>query len=128
MTEISRRALVRGGAAGVVLAPFAAARAAAAAPSTTGLYTRSRYAPLRGASFKLVNATGSVPVTLTTLFDLPSAEPGDDRRFGLTFHCSTTGPPQGTYTLRRPGFTSTLIFVVPSDADRRTLQVVVNSR
>lgn len=127
MTEISRRALVRSGAAGVVLAPFATARAAAAA-STTGLYTRSRFTPLRGASFKLLSPTGTVPVTLATVFDLPSAEPGDDRRFGLTFQCTTPGPPQGTYTLRRPGFTSTLIFVVPSDAGRRTLQVVVNSR
>ena len=128
MTEISRRALVRSGAAGVVLAPFATGRAAAAAAPPTGLYTRSRFAPLRGASFKLVSSVGSVPVTLAALFDLPSAESGDDRRFGLTFQCSTPGPPQGTYTLRRPGFASTPIFVVPSDADRRTLQVVVDSR
>lgn len=127
MTEISRRALVRSGAAGVVLAPFATARAAAAA-SSTSLYTRARFTPLRGASFKLVGPTSSVAMTLATVFDLPSAEAGDDRRFGLTFQCAASGPPQGTYTLRRPGFTSTQVFVVPSDADRRTLQVVVNSR
>ena len=125
MTETSRRALLRAGAFGVVAAPFVSVRTAFAA-ATTNLYTRSRFKPLLNATFKLVDATGSWSLTLNQVSDLPSAAAGDNYRFGLTFRSTTTGPPQGTYTLRRSGFTSTTLFVVPSDTSRMTYQAVIN--
>lgn len=125
MTETSRRALLRAGAFGVVVAPFASVRTAFAA-ATTNLYTRSRFTPLLNNTFQLVSATRSLSVTLSQVSDLPQAASGDNQRFGITFRSSATGPPQGTYTLRRPGFTSTTLFVVPSDASRRTYQAVIN--
>jgi hypothetical protein len=36
------------------------------------------------------------------------------------------GPPQGTYLLRRAGFTTTTLFVVPSDASCHTYQAIIN--
>lgn len=125
MTETSRRAVLRAGAFGVVVAPFASVRTAFAA-ATTNLYTRSRFKPLINATFKLVDTTGSWSMTLSQVNDLPNAASGDNYRFGLTFRSSAAGPPQGTYTLRRSGFTSTTLFVVPSDASRRTYQAVIN--
>jgi hypothetical protein len=125
MTETSRRALLRAGAFGAVAAPFASVRTAFAA-TTTNLYTRSRFTPLRKATFKLAGATGTWSVTLSAVSDLPHAAPGDNYRFGLTFQSSVVGPPQGTYTLQRSGFTSTTLFVVPSDASRQTYQAVIN--
>ena len=63
---------------------------------------------------------------LTRVTDLPHAVHGDQRSFALTFRRGKAGPPQGTYTLRRKGFRPTVLFVVPSDARRRTYEVVVN--
>jgi len=125
MTETSRRALLRAGAFGVVVAPFASVRTAFAA-ATTNLYTRSRFTPLLNKAFTLTGATGSWSVTLTQVSNLPQAASGDNYRFGLTFRTSVAGPPQGTFTLKRAGFTSTTLFVVPSDAGRRTYQAIVN--
>jgi hypothetical protein len=127
MTETSRRTLLRVGAIGVVLAPFASARTAFAAVTTArGLYTRSRFTQLRGASFRLVGANGSWPVTLSRVSDLPHTRRGDKLCFGLTFRTKVAGPPQGSYVLRRSRFKSTTLFVVPSDANRRIYQAVVN--
>lgn len=122
----SRRLLLGAGALGVLAAPFASIESAAAARAEN-LYGRSRFTPLVNAKFTLVDVTGSWSMTLTQVSDIPQAAVGDIQRFGLTFRASAAGPPQGTYTLRRPGFTSTLLFVVPSDATRRTYQAVVNS-
>lgn len=127
MTETSRRALLRAGVLGVALAPFASASPAFAAVASSGLYTRSRFTPLLNSRFKLVGKTGTWPMTLTQVTDLPQAPGGAEHRFGLTFHSSVAGPTQGSYILRRSRFTSTTLFVVPSDASRRTYQAVVNS-
>lgn len=129
MTDISRRGLIGAGAAGAagalvgVLAPGPAASAAAA---TRKLYTRSRFTRLRGAKFRLTSPTSTTAVPLTHVSDLPSALAGDSGCLGLTLRSATAGPPQGTYTLRRPGFTATKLFAVPSDPSRRTDHVVVN--
>lgn len=125
MKEASRRALLRAGAFGVVVAPFASVRTAFAA-TTTNLYTRSRFAPLLDRSFTLAGATGSWSAVLTQVSDLPQAAPGDNQRFALTFRTSAAGPPQGTLTAKRGGFTSTDLFVVPSDTSRRTYQAIIN--
>lgn len=125
MTDTTRRALLRASAFGVLVAPLASVRTAFAA-ATTNLYTRSRFSPLINKSFTLVGATGSWSVVLTQVSDLPQAAKGDNQRFGLTLRSSVSGPPQDTYTLKRGGFTSTTLFVVPSDATRRTYQAIIN--
>lgn len=126
MIGTSRRVLLRTSAFGVVAAPFASVRSASAA-ATTDLYRRSRFAPLLNARFTLVDTTGSWSITLAQVSDIPQAAAGDARRFGLTFRAASVGPPQGTYTLGRRGFAPTTLFVVPSDASRRTYQAIINS-
>jgi hypothetical protein len=128
MTDTTRRALLGAAASVAALAPLAAALPADAAVSTGRLYRRRRFTPLRGRSFNLSGKAGSWRLTLTGVDDLSEGGAGDDHRFGLTFHCRAGGPPQGTYVLRRPGFTETTLFVVPSDADHRTYQAVINRR
>lgn len=137
MTGTSRRVLLRASAFAAVAAPFVSAESAAAARGKgpkgpkgpkrpRSLYGRSRFAPLLNAKFTLTGSTGSWLITLTQVSDIPQAAAGDAQSFGLTFRASTAGPPQGTYTLRRRGFTPTTLFVVPSDASRRTYQAIVN--
>jgi hypothetical protein len=125
MTETSRRALLRASAAGAVVVPFASVATAVAAPATT-LYARARFARQRKRGFSVVTRTGRWRMTLTQVEDLHGAARLDAHRFALTFRCMTEGPPQGTYTFRRPGFTPTTLFVVPSDSSRRTYQAIVN--
>jgi Domain of unknown function (DUF6916) len=124
MTQTSRRALLRAGVFAVVAAPLAAPRAAwAAATSADRLYRRSRFASLRRKSFRV---EGGGRMTLVAVTDLAHAPRGDQNRFVLTFTSPTAGPRQGSYTLRRAGFASTTLFLVPGDATRRTYQAVVN--
>ena len=124
-TRTSRRTLMRAGAIGSILAPLVPSWFA---PASAGpaLYTRGRFARLLKARFTLVGAGRQWRVTLAKVSDLPGAPHGDSKRFNLTFHCSVTGPPQGTYRLKRPGFTTTTLLLVPSDATRRTYQAVIN--
>ncbi len=126
MTEISRRALLRAGVFGVVLVPAVSARPAFGAAGPANLYIRSRFTPLLNAAFKMVGTTSSWSATLLQISDLPPAASGDKYRFGLTFRTPVAGPPQGSYTFRRSGFTATTLFVVPTDASRRSYQAVIN--
>lgn len=129
MTDLSRRALLGAGAAGMAAAAVAAApiAAEAAAPlRVSGLYSRKRFLPLRGRPMWLSDGIRSWPVRLGAVSDLSPALRGADGSFTLTFHSTVAGPPQGTYTLTYRGFVATTMFVVPSDARRRTYQVVVN--
>lgn len=126
MTETSRRTLLRAGVVGLFAVPFSWSGAAFGEGTRASRYSRSRFALLLGSSFRLVDGTASWRVRLTAVGDLPNALPGDDDRFSVTLRRASAGPPQGTYTLQRAGFTPTLLFVVPSDASRRTYQVVVN--
>lgn len=125
MTETSRRTLLRASALAVLAAPFVTMRPASAAQSND-LYARERFSKLKNATFRLADSSGTWQVTLGQVYDLPGAPAGDRRRFGLTFHAATTGPVQGSYTLSRNGFTPTPLFVVPSDAQRRTYEAVIN--
>ena len=122
MTELSRRAVL-GASAGLAVGLPAETAAAA---DVRVLYRRRRFARLRGRTFRLVSPAGSWTVKLTRVTDQPHAARGDQRSFALTFRRGKAGPPQGTYTLRRAGFRPTVLFVVPSDARRRTYEVVVN--
>jgi hypothetical protein len=126
MTELSRRAMLGVSAAGAAVLAVGPVAEASAAPAVKDLYTRARFTRLRGRTFLLTNGAGSWRVKLTHVNDLPHAARGEQRSFALTLRRATPGPTQGTYTLRRPGFSPTLLFVVPSDARRRTYEVVVN--
>jgi hypothetical protein len=128
MSDISRRGLLGAGAAGVILAPIAVPAEATAAHKKKrrqNLYARSRFKPLRTKRFTLTGRGHSTPVRLVKISNLRSSGAGDERRFALTFRSTRTGPEQGSYTLRRKGFTATTLFVVP-DVHRRSYQAVVN--
>jgi hypothetical protein len=120
---ISRRGVVGASAVGVFLAPFVNVSEAEAA-ARTKLYTRKRFTPLLKKRFRLVGAGTRTPVRLVRVSDLSSRNRGDDHRFALTFRAARKGPPQGTYQLRRRGFRTTTLFVVP-DAHHRTYEVIV---
>ena len=137
MNDLTRRAVIGAGAAGVVAGVVGTAPAEAAAPrrkqrprpgttvkgrKAANLYTRSRFAALLDQTFQL----GGVAVTLAAVTDLAGAPAGAEGSFGLTFRAAAAGPPQGSYLLRRTGFTPTTLFVVPSDEDRRTYEAVVH--
>lgn len=126
MTEMSRRAVLGASAAGAVVLASGVQAAEAAPARVADLYRRRRFARVRGRRFLLTSPAGSWAVKLTEVRDLEHARHGDQRSFALTLRRASAGPPQGTYTLRRPGFSPTVLFVVPSDARRRTYEVVVN--
>jgi uncharacterized protein DUF6916 len=135
MSEISRRGVLGAAVAGLALAPFAdPAQASAADTAPRGpktrrrrnLYARSRFELVRGKRFRLTGAGGSASsVRLVGVSDIRPGVRGDTHQFALTFRANRTGPPQGTYTVRRRGFAPTALFVVP-DAAQRTYQAVVN--
>lgn len=127
MTHLSRRTLLGAGAAGVAMAVLAAPDAFAAT-SRARLYSRGRFVRLRRRAFRITDHTGTWTVRLAAVSDLPLAGTGATDSFTLTFRSAAAGPPQGTYLLRRPGFASTRLFLVPSDVARRTYQAVVNAR
>ena len=124
MTSTSRRALLSATALGAVGAPFAAMPEAVAGPRS--LYSRVRFVPQRHRRFRLVDGRRRWTVTLTKISDLSRSAKDDNKNFGLTFVSRTPGPSQGTYVLRRPGFTPTRLFMVPTDASRRTYYAIVS--
>jgi hypothetical protein len=136
MTDISRRRLIGAGTAAIAAGalgvgfPVVGAPAARAADPTytsaAGLYRRSRFAALRGKGFALVAGGTRTRVRLTEITDLSDETAGSETRFRLTFTTRSAGPTQGTFALRRDGFTKTSLFVVPDEA-RRTYTAVVSS-
>ena len=126
MTLTTRRALLRATAIGVALAPvLVGPEVYAAATTRRDLYARTRFAALRRRSFRLDGAGRHWRVKLTHVGNLPNCARKDPHAFSLTFRSGATGPEQGSYVLRRPGFTPTTLFVVPSDRGRRTYEAVV---
>jgi hypothetical protein len=126
MKATSRRALLFASASGVVAAPFVgSAEATAAATSRRNLYARERFTSLRRKTFRLEGAGRHWRVRLTDVRNLPNCKKGDPHAFSLTFRTGSAGPEQGSYLLRRHGFRATTLFVVPSDADRRTYEAVI---
>lgn len=122
----SRRSLLRACGAGVVLAALSPGRAmAGSVAGSTSLYARSRFAQLRKARFTLSGSGGSWPVTLEAINDLTGAAPAAEDAFVLKLAASA-GPADGTYSLARPRFTATPLFVVSGDGGR-TLHAIVNS-
>lgn len=138
MTDLSRRSVIGAGAAAlaagtlgvgvpVVGAPALAGAAEPTYTSAENLYRRSRFATLRRKWFGLSGGGTRIAVQLSSVGDLPGEAAGAERRFQMTFTCRSAGPPQGTYTLRRSGFTATSIFLVPHDDSRRSYTAVVHS-
>jgi hypothetical protein len=126
MTRTTRRSLIRASALGVALAPLLLApEAYAAATTRRDLYARTRFSGLRRKAFRLEGAGRHWRVKLTKVGNLPNCRKQDPHAFSLTFHAGSTGPEQGSYVLRRPGFKATTLFVVPSDPERRTYQAVI---
>jgi hypothetical protein len=119
MTDLSRRDLLKAGALTVMLAPLIVA-------PTTNLYARSRFSPLLGHPFDVSDDVQNTTMTLARISDLMGAVAQDDDAFALTFRATAAGPAQGTYSLRRPGFATTHLFLVPDDATRMTYQAIIN--
>lgn len=138
MTDVSRRSVIGAGAAALAAGALGVGGPLVGGPGTAhaadptytsadGLYRRSRYAAQRGRGFRLSGGGTQIRVRLTEVADLPGETAGSETSFRLTFTSRTAGPPQGTYALRRDGFATTSMFVVPNDAGRRTYTAVVNS-
>jgi hypothetical protein len=126
MTTITRRSIVRAGALGLALAPLLVApEVYAAATTRRDLYSRGRFSGLRRKTFRLDGAGRRWRVRLTDVRNLPHAARKDQHRFRLTFRFGSAGPEQGSYVLRRPGFRPTTLFLVPTDAGRRTYEAVI---
>jgi hypothetical protein len=126
MTVTTRRSLLAAGAVGAALAPILLApEVYAAATTRRDLYSRKRFSSLRRKSFRLDGQGRHWRVKLTDVRNLPHTPRKDLHRFSLTFRFGAPGPEQGSYVLRRPGFRATTLFLVPSDAKRRTYEAVI---
>jgi hypothetical protein len=126
MTSTTRRALLRASALGAALAPLLVApEVYAAATTRRDLYARARFSAMRHKAFRLEGAGRHWRVKLTKVGNLPNCAKRDPHAFSLTFRAGATGPEQGSYVLRRPGFKPTTLFVVPSDRQRRTYEAVI---
>ena len=103
MTETSRRALLRAerrrSRRGALRLDRDGRRGPAPRPSTRAPASCGSATAVSGSSTR----TGRWRMTLTQVEDLHGAARRDNHRFALTFRCATAGPPQGTYTFRRPG-------------------------
>lgn len=119
MTDLSRRDLLKAGALTLMLAPLTFAPA-------TNPYVRSRFGPLLNHAFDVTDDLHSASMTLIRISDLPGGVVDDDDAFALTFRASAAGPPQGTYSLKRPGFAATPLFLVPDDASLLTYEAIIN--
>jgi hypothetical protein len=125
-TSATRRTLLRSAVLATALAPLLVApEVLAAATTRKDLYTRARFAALRRRTFRLEGPGRHWRVRLIKVANLPNCRRRDQHAFRLTFRSGRTGPEQGSYVLRRPGFKATTLFVVPSGDDRRTYEAVI---
>jgi hypothetical protein len=125
MTDLSRRSMIAAGAWGAALAPFLGSGAAQAAKPRVA-YSRARFTPLRRKRFRIAGPGGRWTARLLKISDLSSVQAGDDQAFGLTFRFQRRGPEQATFTIRRHKFAPMRLFLVPTDARRRTYYAVVD--
>ncbi len=141
MSDLTRRTVLGASATGLAASvvasaadPVAAAPARPAGPITRrftsehALYRRGRYLKRRGSAFWVTGTGVRLTMKLVKVSDISGASRGSLRSFELTFRASRKGPTQGTYTLSRKRFAATSLFLVPTDADRRTYRAVVNNR
>lgn len=142
MSDLTRRAVIGASAtglaatavAGALPEPVQAAPARRTGPmarrftSEHALYRRGRFLKRRGAAFWVTGTGVRLTMTLVKVSDISGASRGSLRSFELTFRAARKGPVQGTYTLSRKRFGATSLFLVPTDAERRTYRAVVNNR
>jgi hypothetical protein len=122
MVVISRRRVLQSVPVTVVAAALPTGTAAAAKAPADPL-SRSRWGSLVGSSFTAKSATSTWSTRLAAIDDLPGS-PGSDRRYAMRF-TSTSKPPEGTYSLSRPGFAATALHLVPGSTGT-TWTAVVN--
>jgi hypothetical protein len=125
MTDLSRRSLLATGALGAALSPFVGGEAAAASKPRVA-YSRARFLPHRRKRFRMRGPGGRWTARLLEITDLSTAQRGDDQAFGLVFRFQRRGPEQASVTIRRRRFAPLQLFLVPTDARRRTYYAVVN--
>lgn len=142
MTDLSRRTVLGAGASAVAVATVGVSSvpAVAATPvsapipvtrrftSEAWLYRRKRFLKRRRSRFWVVGPGVRQIMVLSAVRDIPSVAKGSARSFELTFKATRRGPEQGTYALKRRRFTSTSLFLVPTDATRRTYRATINNR
>lgn len=128
MTDLSRRSLLASGAVGAALSPFIGSGSAHAAKPRQA-YSRARFQAQRRKRFRVSGGGGGRwTARLLEVSDLSRAQAGDDRAFGLVFRTQRPGPEQGSFTVRRHRFAPVTLFLVPTDANRRSYYAVVNRR
>ena len=125
MTDLSRRSLLASGALGGALSTVLGAEAATAARPRVA-YSRARFLPQRRKRFRISGPEGRWTARLLEVTDLSRAQRGDDQAFGLVFRFQRRGPEQASVTIRRRRFAPLQLFLVPTDARRRTYYAVVN--
>jgi hypothetical protein len=125
MTDLSRRSVLASGALGAAVAPFVPSGSAQAAKPRAA-YSRARFLAQRGRRFTVRGGRGRWSARLRKVTDLSSQQRGDDQAFGLVFRFRRPGPDQSTVTVERPRFAPVQLFLVPTDARRRTYYAVVN--
>lgn len=141
MSDLTRRTVLGASATGLAAAavssgadPVLAAPARRTGPLTRrftsehALYRRGRFLKRRGSAFWVTGTGVRLTMKLVKVSDISGAGRGSLRSFELTFRAARKGPAQGTYTLSRKRFAATSLFLVPTDADRRTYRAVVNNR
>jgi len=125
MTDLSRRSLLATGALGTALVPFLDGGAAQASKPRVA-YSRARFLPHRRKRFRISGPGGRWTARLLEVTDLSPAQAGDDQAFGLVFRAQRRGPDQASFTFKRHRFAPLELFLVPTDASRRTYYAVVN--
>lgn len=144
MTDLTRRSVLGAGATGVAVTLVGLPDLATAAPVAdtvvpagaaarrftreARLYRRKRFVKARKARFRVTGPGVAITLRLVAVRDIPGVARGSNRSFELTFTAPRRGPEQGTYTLKRRRFARTSLFLVPTDATRRTYRATVNNR
>jgi hypothetical protein len=125
---MSRRSFARGSAALVMLA--AVPVSLAARPAAAAAWTRSRFTPWIGSTFRMAGAGDDVAVVLAEIGDLdPVARAQDEARFSLLFTAPAGHTPTGGIrTFSRDGFGAIDMFVTPvgPDSGDRPYEAIIN--
>ncbi|HVK27138.1 MAG TPA: hypothetical protein VM575_02270 [Nocardioides sp.] len=142
MSDLTRRAVIGASATGLAAvataagvgepataAPVPAVAAPQSVTRQAALYRRARFAKRRTRAFWVTGPGVRISMKLVAVADLSSGGArGSLRSFELTFRARRRGPEQGTYTVSRSQFAATSLFLVPTDASRRTYRAVINNR
>jgi hypothetical protein len=127
---ISRRAFVGRSASLVAISAVPVGLLTRGSPRRAGMWTRSRFMPFVGATFRMTGGGEKADVVLAEISDLsPVLRPADEKRFSLLFTGARDHPPaDGIRNFSNDEFGEIDMFVSP--IGRRTgslsYQVIVN--